>query len=135
MCLQRQERLSGPDPLQLTAIISEGALARCARHPEVAGDQLAQLAERASWPNIELRVLPLSAGLHVAMAGSFSLLSFPDGVLPDAAHQEYVVGGHVIDDASVVSQLDTLFSKLGSQSLATDESLAMIAQLAHNTRV
>ena len=128
--LQRQERLSGSDPLHLTVVISEGALARCAHHPKIAAGQLRQLAEQASWPNIELRVLPHSAGLHVAMAGSFSLLSFPDQLLPDAAHQEYVVGGHVIDDPSVVSQLSKLFDKLRSQALAPNESLTMIAELA-----
>ncbi|MGH3841170.1 MAG: helix-turn-helix domain-containing protein [Pseudonocardiaceae bacterium] len=129
--LQRQQRLSGPDPLQLTAVISEGALARCSQHPGIAASQLRQLAERASWPNIELRVLPQSAGLHVAMAASFSLLNFPDRLLPDAAHQEYVVGGHVIDDTSVVSQLSKLFDKLRNQALAPNESLTMIAELAN----
>ncbi|MGH3886103.1 MAG: Scr1 family TA system antitoxin-like transcriptional regulator, partial [Pseudonocardiaceae bacterium] len=85
-----------------------------------------KLLDRAQWPNVELRVLPFDAGLHVGMAGAFSLLSFPDQLLPDAAHQEYAVGGHIVDDQSVVSQLDTLFGKLRSQALGTDESLAMI---------
>lgn len=129
--LQRQERLYGPDPLQLTAVVSEGALVRCAYQPGVAAGQLRQLAERASWPNVELRVLPQNAGLHVAMAASFNLLSFPDDLLPDAAHQEYVVGGHVIDDTSVVSQLSKLFDKLRSQALAPNESLTMITELAN----
>jgi hypothetical protein len=48
------------------------------------------------------------------------------------AWQEYVVGGHVIDDPAVVSALDTLFSELRGQALDSDESLAMIAQLAES---
>ncbi len=127
--LRRQARLTGTNPLQLTAVVSEAALVRCARD-EVAADQLAHLIEVAQWPNVELRVLPFDLGLHVAMAGPFSLLSFPAGLLPDAAYQEYVVGGHVIDDASVVSQLATLFSELRGQALGPNESLAMITQLA-----
>lgn len=131
--LQRQERLIGDDPLKLTTVVSEAALVRCARDRRVAVDQLAQLVERAGWPNIELRVLPFDAGLHVGMNGPFSLLSFPDDLLADVAYQEYVVGGHVIDNPSIVSQLDTLFNELRSQALGTDESLAMIAQLAKQT--
>jgi hypothetical protein len=40
--------------------------------------------------------------------GPFSILSFPDRLLAEAAYQEYAVGGDVIDDQVVVSRLDTL---------------------------
>ncbi|HET9256428.1 MAG TPA: helix-turn-helix transcriptional regulator [Pseudonocardiaceae bacterium] len=132
--LRRQERLTGPNPLQLTAVVSEGALLRCAGDRQLAAGQLARLIEVATWPNIELRVLPFGFGLHAGMAGQFALLSFPDDLLPDIAHQEYVVGGHLIDDAAVVSQLTTVFSELRGQALGPDESLAMIAQLAEHQR-
>ena len=127
--LQRQDRLAGPDALQFSAVISEGALARCARDQAVASAQLAQLLDRAAWPNVELRVLPFDVGLHVG-TGPFTLLSFSDHLLPDAVYQEYAVGGHIIDDQSVVARLAMLFDELRGQSLDADESLAMIAQLA-----
>jgi transcriptional regulator with XRE-family HTH domain len=131
--LHRQDRLSGPDALQLSAVVSEGALVRCVRDRGIAGAQLAQLLERATWPNIELRVLPFDWGLH-AGTGPFTLLTFPDHLLPDAAYQEYAVGGHIIDDESVVARLATLFDELRDQSLDADESLAMITQLANHRR-
>jgi hypothetical protein len=131
--LQRQERLTGDEPLTLTAVVSEAALFRCAHDRRVATDQLSQLLERATWPNIDLRVLPFEAGLHVGMNGPFSLLSFPDDLLADIAYHEYPVGGHIIDNQSIVSQLDTLFNELRSQTLGASESLAMIAQLAEQT--
>lgn len=132
--MQRQERLVGPRPLELTTVVSEAALVRCARHSAVAATQLKHLVDRARWPNIELRILPFAVGLHVGAAGPFSLLSFPDQLLPDAAYQEYAVGGDVIDDQAVVSRLDKLFSKLCSQTLGPTESLALIAELAENTQ-
>lgn len=128
--MQRQDRLTEPEPLQLTAVISQAALERCAQHDTVGAAQLQQLIKRAAGPNVELRVLPFSIGLHVGIAGPFSLLSFPDELLADIAYQEYVIGGHIIDDDSVVSQLATLFSKLRSQALDANESLAMISELA-----
>ncbi|MGH3775774.1 MAG: helix-turn-helix domain-containing protein [Pseudonocardiaceae bacterium] len=131
--LQRQGRLSGPDVLQLSAVVSEGALVRCARDEAVAGAQLAQLLDRATWPNVELRVLPFDLGLHVG-TGPFTLLAFPDHLLADAAYQEYAVGGHIIDDPSVVARLARLFDELRGQALDADESLAMIAQLANRKR-
>lgn len=128
--MQRQERLTGPDPLQLTAVISEGALVRCARQRALAAAQLACLIDRAQWSNVELHILPFNAGLHVGAAGGFSLLTFPDHLLPDTAYQEYAVGGDVSDDESVVSQLSSKFGKLRSQALGVDESVALITKLA-----
>jgi transcriptional regulator with XRE-family HTH domain len=128
--LKRQDRLSGTENgLQLAAVVSESALERCARDETVAADQLQQLLVRAEWPNVELRVLPFNRGIHVG-TGPFSLLSFPNQLLPDAAYQEYAVGGHVIEAQPVVAQLARLFDELRSQSLAADESLALVAQLA-----
>lgn len=128
--LRRQERLVGPSPLRLTALVSESALMHCVYDEVAAGEQLSHLIEVAQRPNVELRVLPFRRGLHVGMSGPFSLLSFPDEMLPDAGYQEYVVGGHVIDDIEIVSQMTTLFGKLRDLALDANESLSMIAQLA-----
>lgn len=131
--VQRQHRLTGPQPLQLSAVVSEAALRRCASHPTIAPGQLKHLITQANLPNVELRVLPFSAGLHQSMSGSFSLLNFPDGVLPDVAYQEYAVGGHVIDDQVIVARLDRLFAALRDQALGADESLVVISELLTTT--
>src|SRR5262249_35128276 len=131
--LRRQERLSGePEPLRLSTGISEAALQRCARDP-VGPGQFGQVLERAALPNIEVRVLPFDLGMHAGMEGSFSLLSFPEGLLADVAYQENISGGHLVDDPPVVTRLATLFDELRSQALAPNESLAMIARLGEKT--
>jgi transcriptional regulator with XRE-family HTH domain len=131
--MQRQYRLTGSQPLQLSAVVSEAALQRCASHPAIAPGQLNHLLTQAKLPHVELRVLPFSAGLHQSMSGSFSLLSFPDGVLPEAAYQEYAVGGHVIDDQVIVGRLDRIFTALRDQALGADESLVVISELLTTT--
>lgn len=131
--MRRQDRLAGPDPVRLTAIVGEVALRHCAQEPAIAPEQFRRLLERASQPNIEVLVLPICAGLSVGLSGAFSLLTFPDDLLPPAAYQEYPVGGHIIDDQEVVSELDTLYGALRGQTLAADEGLALIAELAKTT--
>lgn len=128
--MQRQARLTEPEPLNLGVVISEAALHRCARHRPVAASQLRHLAEQARRPNVELQVLPFDAGLHGSMSGSFTLLSFPDDLLPDMVYQEYAVGGHIVDDDSVVARMDTIYNELRGQALAADESLTMLAEFA-----
>ncbi|MGH3937351.1 MAG: helix-turn-helix domain-containing protein [Pseudonocardiaceae bacterium] len=132
--MQRQQRLTGSSPLQLSVVLDEAALLRCARETSVAAGQLQQLLERAQLPNVEVRVIPFDTGLHVGTAGAYSLLSFPGGVLPDVANQEYVAGGHVIDDQTSVAELATIFGMLRGQALNHDESLTLIAELAENIK-
>jgi transcriptional regulator with XRE-family HTH domain len=127
--MQRQARLSGDNPLKLTAYISQAALERCANQPSVAAGQLSRLIDRAQWPNITIRVVPFSVGVHAGHSGPFSVLSFAE-LLPDIAYYEYAVGGHLVDDESVVGQLDRLLGKLGDIALGRDESLEMITELA-----
>ena len=131
--LRRQERLTASDPLRLSALISEAALARCARQPGVAADQFRQLLGWAQLPNVKIQVLPFATGLHSGMQGGFTLLSFPEGLLPDAGWQEYALGGHIIDDPTDVASLTTLYDELRGQSLGCDESLTLLAEFAENT--
>lgn len=131
--LRRQERLTATDPLQLSALLSEAALKRCARQPGMAADQFRQLLDWAQRPNVEIQVLPFDIGLHSGMSGAFTLLSFPDGLLPDAGWQEYALGGHLIDDEADVASLTTLYDKLRDQALGRDESLILLAELVENT--
>jgi transcriptional regulator with XRE-family HTH domain len=132
--LRRQQRLTAPDPLELSAVISQAALTRTAADPQVAAASLAHLLAAAKLPNVDIRILPFAAGLHSGLQGAFTLLSFPQGLLPDAAWQEYALGGHVIDDAADVAALTRLYGEIRGQALGCDESLAMIADLAASTR-
>lgn len=132
--MQRQARLTGSRRLKVTAVIAEPALQYCAAHGAVGLDQLASLIERSRQSNIELRVLPVSVGLHRGMSGAFSLLRFPDDLLPDAAWQEYALGGHLIDDEDAVAYLSKLFDELRCQALAANESLAVISEFIDHSR-
>jgi transcriptional regulator with XRE-family HTH domain len=127
--MERQYRLTDPPPLELSAVVSEAALRRCAGHPTVARKQLEHLIKQAHLPNVELRVLPFSAGLHRSMSGPFSLLSFPDEALPDVVYQEYAMGSHIIELPTIVARFDMAYAALRDQALHADESLVAISEL------
>lgn len=134
--LKRQGRLrpseDAPDPVRLIAVIAEEALLRFAGEPgDVRSTQLAQLTEFANLDNVEIRIMDLGAKMHAGMGGSFTVLTFPDDVVGDFAYQETSSGGALTDLPSTVSYLAARFDKLRSQALGTNESLALIAQLAH----
>jgi hypothetical protein len=87
-CLSRQTLvIRGNSPLPATVILRE-TLVRCpVGGAAVMAEQLRHLAEMAGLPNVCLRVLPFSAGMHPGLVtGSFTLLQFPpSGPESDAA--------------------------------------------------
>lgn len=132
--MQRQSRLTAPDPLTVSAVMSEGALLRTLAHPDLGADQLRHLAASSKLPNVALHVLPFRAGLHRSMPGSFTLLSFAPEVSPDIAYQEYAVGGHLVDDQDAVQKLSDLYDELRQQALDCDQSLKLISELTQRAQ-
>lgn len=128
--MQRQKRLTEPNPLTLSAIISEAALRRVLAQPDLAAGQLQRLVSDAQLPNVSLLVLPFSAGVHGSMSGSFALLEFGLDVFIDVGYQEFAAGGHLVDDQDIVRLLSDLYDTLRGQALDADESLTLITELA-----
>ncbi|MGH3830864.1 MAG: helix-turn-helix domain-containing protein [Pseudonocardiaceae bacterium] len=128
--MQRQKRLTGPNPLTFSAVISEAALRRVMTQSDVAAGQFQRLASDAQLPNVSLLVLPFSAGVHGSMSGSFALLDFGLEISLDIGYQEYAAGGHLVDDQDVVGLLSDLYNSLRGQALDADESLALVTKLA-----
>jgi transcriptional regulator with XRE-family HTH domain len=87
-CISRQTLVTrGNPPLPVTVVLRE-TLVRCpVGGAAVMAEQLRHLAEMAGLPNVCLRVLPSSAGMHPGLVtGSFTLLQFPpSGPESDAA--------------------------------------------------
>lgn len=127
--LRRQQRLTGPYPLTLAAVVSEGALHRVLAEPDLATAQLRHLASSAQLSTVSLRVLPFSAGLHLSLTGSFTVLEFAPGVSAPIAYQEYAGYGHIADDQDVVRELSGVYDQLYAQALDESKSIEMISRL------
>lgn len=120
--LKRQERLS---EVKVDAVIAEEALIRCAKVPV----QVARLAQLAEQDNIDIRIMPLWAGLHRGMDGSFTHLTLDLGY--QFAYQDTASGSHSTDKSSTVKYLVTLFEELRDQALDATESLVLISRLLY----
>lgn len=128
--MHRQKRLAEDPPLEVHAVISEAALHRCAADPTAASGQFKHLVDTAHQVNVDVQVLPFSAGLHESVAGSFTLLDFPPDTWPPAAYQEYAIGGHLVDDGEAVTALSEVFGRLCGHALSSDESIALLEKYA-----
>lgn len=76
--MERQAILARRTPPSLHCILNEAVLLREVGGSKVMSAQVAKLRAAAGRPSITLDVLPLKAGAHAAMEGSFVILDFPD---------------------------------------------------------
>lgn len=122
--IARQRRLTAEDPLQLSAIVGEGALRLLVGGAEVMRAQLKHLVDLAAEPGIELRVLPFATGSHAGMTGPITILRFHDD--RDVATVETPGGDVYLEDVEPFAQA---LRRLTAAALPQRKSLAMIAAM------
>ncbi|GHJ45533.1 transcriptional regulator [Catellatospora sp. TT07R-123] len=138
--LRRQERvLRRTDPPRIHAVLDEATLRRINGGVAVQREQLHHLVRLGARPNIQLQVLPFSAGLQ-ALEPAFVLMSFPYGADHDVVYLEFssvvpaVDRGQVLDREEDAGPYRTTFDRLAAVALGEADSLAYIAQVAGELR-
>jgi transcriptional regulator with XRE-family HTH domain len=128
--LGRQALLTHDDPVFFWCVLDEAALRRPVGGHEVMRCQLEHLLREASRPNVTLQVLPMSAGEHPGMEGSFVIMSFPDDADPDTVYVTMATGGVFQEKPDDVSRYVTIFDWLQEMALPSAESAEFIASMA-----
>jgi hypothetical protein len=90
--------------------------------------QLHRLYEATLRPEVELLVLPFSAGAHAALSESFMILDFAAGARGPVVHSEGLTGGFFhLKDADVRIYREA-FVDLRRRALTEAESRALITR-------
>jgi DNA-binding XRE family transcriptional regulator len=114
---ERQQRLTGDDPLTVRAVINESVLSREVGAPDVMRAQRARLAEVAQLPNVTLQVLPFSAGAHPGMRCSFILLRFPQQEM-DTVYLEMPGAALYVESPAEIARYVETYEKLTELAVA-----------------
>lgn len=126
--IERQEILTREKPPELWVILDEGVLRRPVGGSGVMRDQLKRLAEMARRPNIVVRALPASLGVHDGLPGTgFVIAEFDNG--PNAAYQDTAVRGQVIEDADDIAVLADTWDRLVADALPRRASLELVEEV------
>ncbi|MEH1016361.1 helix-turn-helix transcriptional regulator [Micromonospora sp. CPCC 206060] len=134
--IERQALLTRFAAPQLSVIINEGVLRRQVGNEAVMAEQLSQLVKAAELPNVTVRVLPFSAGLHAgAMAGAFSILDFPHGrndeeVEPPVTYLEAATGAIYLDKPHETSAYNAIWADMAARALNDSRSITLIQHIA-----
>jgi transcriptional regulator with XRE-family HTH domain len=123
--MKRQVILDRAKPPELWVVVDEAVLHRPVGGPDVMREQLKHLCEMARRPNIVIRVLPASLGVHDGLPGAGFVIADFDGS-PSAAYQDTAVRGQVIEDADDVSVLAATWDRLAAEALPRRASLSLI---------
>jgi transcriptional regulator with XRE-family HTH domain len=130
----RQSRLTSEDPVELDAVVNEGALRRVVGGPAVMRDQLAHLVTMLELPNVIIRVLPFTAGEHPSMNGPFTVLEFPDPEDPHIVYLDILTTSYYLDGLREVGAYQLAHEGLRALALGPDASREMIAALVEESQ-
>jgi transcriptional regulator with XRE-family HTH domain len=127
-------------PLSLRVALNEAILRRPVGGWEVMSAQLDWLAEAAALPNIALRVVAYSAGLHRGlMSGPFELLRFPvngngQDSEPATVYADGFTGALYLDKPHEVERYANAFESIWSAALDEPASRDLIHRAAEELR-
>lgn len=130
MRLERQKAIlerSSPPPI--VSVIDEAALRRMVGGSEVMRQQMRHLCDLGSRPNIELQVLPFSAGAHSGGGFPFTILGFAGGV-GTVVYIETFKDGVYLEDEEEITRHRLVFSRMQAAAMSVEESAVLLEQLS-----
>jgi Domain of unknown function (DUF5753) len=127
-------------PHQLTVVLNEAIVRRPVGGTRVMAAQLDHLAASADLPNVDLRVVSFTAGLHAGvMSGPFVLLRFPlngDGreSEPATVYVDGFTGALYLDKPHEVQRYADAFENIQAAALDEAASTHLISKAAEELR-
>ncbi|ASU84720.1 XRE family transcriptional regulator [Nocardiopsis gilva YIM 90087] len=132
--MTRTERLTGPNPPKLWAVVDEAALRRPIGGPATMRAQIEHLIEMATLPNITLQIIPFHKGGHSAAGGPFSILRFTESDLPDVVYLEQLTSAVYFDKPDDTDRYMEVMDRLCLEALSAPESARYLATILDDFR-
>ena len=126
--ITRQQILTrDPDPCHLHAIVDENAIARIT-DPAIRHAQLTHLTEMTRRHNVDLQLLPFTAGPYPAAGEVFVYLTFPDPSERDIVYLETTVDDRMLEEADELERYRLKFDQLQAAALSPDQTSTYLKQ-------
>lgn len=128
--MNRQRILTRDEPVALAVVLDEAVLHHRVGAPGVMRGQLCHLAELSGKPNIDIQVLPNTAGGHAAVHGEFQILGFPELIATDVVYLEHLTSSIYVEREAEVFRYSLAFDQLRALAMDAEDSRALIEQQA-----
>jgi len=122
---KRQDLLFSRPDVRIEFIIAEEAIGRWIGGRDTMRLQLQHIREIGQKPNVSIRIVPLTAGVHPGLAGSFVVVENEAG--ERAIYLESMNGDQLTkDDPAVLAQYDEYVRELNGVALSLEDSDALL---------
>ncbi|ACZ90231.1 helix-turn-helix domain-containing protein [Streptosporangium roseum] len=121
------------NPLRFWAVIDEAALTRQIGSAATMRGQYNKLLELADRDNITIQVLPFTAGVHPATAGTFAIMEFRETYDPDVVYVESMTSSLYVENDTEIYWYTLAFDHLRAVALGPDKSKGLIARMAEES--
>ena len=134
--MERQELLNRPDPPppRFSVVLSEAALRRPVGGYDVMRRQLEHLMLPRDRANVTVQVLPFDAGVHPAMVGPFTMMSFPDPDDLGVVNVENASGTLFLEEPAELRAYDEIWGTLQASALSPDDSQTFLRSTSFGYR-
>jgi predicted transcriptional regulator len=127
--MARQVVLTRDPPPRLGIVLDEAVLRREIGGRSVLRRQVQRLFDAGNREDVELQVLPFGAGVHGALAGSFTVFGFGAEGRAPVVHSEGMTGGLFLAKAGDVGVYRSAFADLRRRALDPDDTRLFLAQI------
>ncbi|MDO0935034.1 helix-turn-helix transcriptional regulator [Streptomyces sp. DG2A-72] len=124
--LARQARLRSERPLELWAVIHEGALRQLVGGRDVMRQQLGHLLELAVLSTVTIQVVPFLAGANPGMIGAFSIVSFAEPAALDVVHMDVPSSTLWLESEEDAARHGRTFERIARVGLAERNAVDLI---------
>ncbi|MFN8079258.1 MAG: DUF5753 domain-containing protein [Kineosporiaceae bacterium] len=119
--------------VKLAALLDEAIFDRTLGRPDIMGDQLEFIIDCASWDNITIQMIPLTAEPNPGIHGSFMHLTFGGRELPDVIFFESILGNTFVERPNEVEQYVRAYEASEKQALSPEKTLEWLQRKAGNS--
>lgn len=130
---ERQSRLEDGLEVRVDAVIWEAALLTRVGDIKTQRAQLERLPDLMKRPNISIQILPLEAGDHASMSGSFVMFSFGSELSVSTVFVEHLTSSQYLEREDQLLGHTLVFDALRSAALSVAESAIRLQRLAQES--
>jgi len=132
--LKRKELLDLVDMPSFRFILDEAAIQRVVGGESVMREQLHYLIEVAGKPNVQMEVVPFSAGLLPGTHDPFEIIEFADADADDVVFLESSHGDIVSDSKDLTEKYLQAFEHVGKAALDERSTVAYLTKIANGMK-
>jgi hypothetical protein len=125
----RQDILRRENPVQLWAVIDEGALRRPIGGATVMREQIQHLIGMAAHPAVTLQILPFAVGGHPALGGPFTILGLPGPDPKAVVYLEQLSGAEYLGDTVAVDGYVKVMDQLTGSARPPADTPGLLADI------